>query len=73
MRFGKVYVGKNKDENLDKLNKFPDGNKTDGWAKPYVEGAIEAGYLGGDSQGNLNPTKNITRAEAVTVLIRVKK
>ena len=64
---------KNKDDELDKLSKFPDGNKTSDWAKPYVEGAIEKGYLGGDTNGMLNPTKNITRAEAVTVLSRIKK
>ena len=45
----------------------------DDWAKPYVEGALDAGYLSGDDKGNLNPTNNITRAEAVTVLMRVKK
>ena len=62
----------NKDDKLDKLNKFPDANKTSNWAKAYVEGAIEEGYLGGDNNGYLNPTKNITRAEAVTVLSRLK-
>ena len=63
----------NKNTDYDKLSKFKDGNKVDNWAKPYVEGALDAGYLSGDDKGNLNPTKNITRAEAVTVLIRVKK
>ena len=62
----------NKDDKLDKLNKFLDANKTSDWAKSYVEGAIEAGYLGGDNNGRLNPTNNITRAEAVTVLSRLK-
>ena len=55
-----------------KLNTFKDGNNTADWAKSYVEGAIEAGYLNGDTEGNLNPTSNITRAEAVTMLSRVK-
>ena len=65
-------IKNNKDTNYDKLNKFKDGNTTAEWAKPYVEGAIEAGYLNGDTEGNLNPTSNITRAEAVTMLSRVK-
>ena len=63
----------NKDENLDKLNTFKDGNKTDKWAQSSVEGAIEAGYLSGDNEGLLNPTNNITRAEAISMLSRVKK
>ena len=62
----------NSDTNHDKLNTFKDGNNTADWAKSYVEGAIEAGYLNGDTEGNLNPTSNITRAEAVTMLSRVK-
>ena len=65
-------IMKNKDDKLDKLNTFPDGNKTADWAKSYVEGAIEAGYLSGDTKGYLNPSNNITRAEAVTVLSRLK-
>ena len=57
----------------DKLNTFKDGNKTSQWAQSSVEGAIEAGYLNGDDQGLLNPTNNITRAEAISMLSRVKK
>jgi len=66
-------IMKNKDENLDKLNTFKDGNKTSQWAQSSVEGAIEAGYLNGDDKGLLNPTNNITRAEAISMLSRVKK
>ena len=65
-------IMKNKNTNYDELKKFPDGNKVSEWAKPYVEGAIKAGYLSGDTSGKLNPTNNITRAEAVTVLSRLK-
>ncbi|WP_155484662.1 IdeS/Mac family cysteine endopeptidase, partial [Paraclostridium sordellii] len=43
------------------------------WAKPYVEGAIEQGYLKGNDLGLLNPTNNITRAESITILSRVVK
>ncbi|CEQ30586.1 glucan endo-1 [[Clostridium] sordellii] len=65
---------KNKQDNVyDKLNKYPDKNKVSNWAKPYVEGAIEQGYLKGNDLGLLNPTNNITRAESVTILSRVVK
>ncbi|CEN82002.1 glucan endo-1 [[Clostridium] sordellii] len=65
---------KNKQDNVyDKLNKYPDKNKVSNWAKPYVEGAIEQGYLKGDDLGLLNPTNNITRAESITILSRVSK
>ncbi|WP_270642013.1 IdeS/Mac family cysteine endopeptidase [Paraclostridium sordellii] len=65
---------RNKQDNVyDKLNKYPDKNKVSNWAKPYVEGAIEQGYLKGNDLGLLNPTNNITRAESVTILSRVVK
>ncbi|MFR8870195.1 MAG: IdeS/Mac family cysteine endopeptidase [Paraclostridium sordellii] len=65
---------KNKQDNVyDKLNKYPDKNKVSTWAKPYVEGAIEQGYLKGNDLGLLNPTNNITRAESITILSRVVK
>nr|DAU04062.1 MAG TPA: Mac 1 [Caudoviricetes sp.] len=65
---------KNKQDNVyDKLNKYPDKNKVSNWAKPYVEGAIEQGYLKGNDLGLLNPTNNITRAESITILSRVSK
>ncbi|CEQ22242.1 putative S-layer protein [[Clostridium] sordellii] len=65
---------KNKQDNVyDKLNKYPDKNKVSNWAKPYVEGAIEQGYLKGNDSGFLNPTNNITRAESITILSRVSK
>ncbi|CEO35601.1 glucan endo-1 [[Clostridium] sordellii] len=65
---------KNKQDNVyDKLNKYPDKNKISNWAKPYVEGAIEQGYLKGNDLGFLNPTNNITRAESITILSRVAK
>lgn len=66
-------IKKNKDYDYDKLDTFKDGDKTSNWAKPFVEGAIEAGYLKGDDNKNLNPTSNISRAESVTVLSRLKK
>ena len=66
-------IKNNKDTNYDKLPTFKDGHNVDDWAKPYVEGALDAGYFTGDDKGYINPTNNITRAEAVTVLTRVEK
>lgn len=59
------------DENLDKINNFNDRNCISNWASEYVESAVEAGYFKGDENKNLNPKKNITRAEAVSMLSRV--
>ncbi len=64
-------IKKNKDNNLDKIKKYKDYNKVSKWALSSVEGAIEKGYMG---QGSLEfrPTANITRAEAVVTLSRIK-
>ena len=66
-------IMKNKDENLDKLNTFKDGNQTSQWAQSSVEGAIEAGYLNGYEDKTIRVNGDITRAEAVSMLSRVKK
>ncbi|CEQ22252.1 putative S-layer protein [[Clostridium] sordellii] len=70
----KIIVSiKNQQDNIyDKLNTFPDKNKVSNWAKPYIEGAIENGYLKGDNLKNLRPTSQITRAESVTILSRIE-
>ena len=66
-------IMKNKDENLDKLDSFKDGNKTSQWAQSSVEGAIEAGYMNGYEDQTIRANGSITRAEAVSMLSRVKK
>jgi len=66
-------IMKNKDENLDKLNTFKDGDKAAKWAQSSVEGAIEAGYLNGYEDKTIRANGNITRAEAISMLSRVKK
>lgn len=66
-------IMKNKDINLDKLNTFKDIDKIDKWAQSSVEGAIEAGYLSGYEDNTVRAKGNITRAEAVSMLSRVKK
>ncbi len=62
----------NKDNNVDKLNSFKDGHQTDEWAKSSVEGAIESGYLNGYEDKTIRAKGNITRAEAISMLSRVK-
>ena len=60
-----------KDSNLDKILLFNDYMQIEEWAKPYVEGAIESGYIKGDENNNINPQNKLTRAEAVTMLNRI--
>ena len=64
-------IKSNKDNNIDKIYKYNDYYEISSWAKSYVEGAIEAGYIKGDSNNNLNPKVKLTRAEAVTILKRI--
>ena len=66
-------IMKNKDENIDKLNTFKVGNQTSQLAQSSVEGAIEAGYINGYEDKTIKANGNITRAEAVSMLSRVKK
>lgn len=59
------------DTHHDKIGGYSDGYKTSSWAINEVEAILEAGYMNGNDKGLLNPTSNITRAEAVVVLGRV--
>ncbi|WP_250675290.1 family 10 glycosylhydrolase [Paraclostridium ghonii] len=61
----------NKDENIDKIYNYNDFKQIEDWAKSYVEGAIEAGYIKGDEKGNINPQGKLTRAESITMLDRL--
>ncbi len=63
----------NKDENLDKLNTFKDGHKTSNWAMSSMEGAIESGYIKGYDDKTIRPNKEMTRAEAISMLTRVER
>ena len=67
-----VSIKNQQDNTYDKLDNFPDKHLVSNWAKPYVEGAIENGYLKGDDLKNLRPTSRITRAESVTLLSRIE-
>ncbi len=43
------------------------------WALPYVNIMFQKGYMRGDNEGNFRPTMALTRAEAATLLLNVKK
>jgi len=61
-----------KTTNYSFLDKFNDKNKISEWAKPEVAAVVEAGYVKG-SNGNLNPTERITRAEFAQVMYNMVK
>lgn len=60
------------DTNIDKLQKFTDNAKVSSWARAEMEGTIEAGYFNGYPDNTLRPQGNITRAETVVVMGRLK-
>ncbi len=60
------------DKNNDKINLYYDSDKVSSWAKDSVEGVIEHGYMNGYDDNTFRPQNNITRAEAVSTLSRVK-
>ncbi|MCR8746783.1 S-layer homology domain-containing protein [Romboutsia lituseburensis] len=60
------------DNNIDKIVKYKDSNDISSWAKPSVEGVIEKGYMGGYSDNTFRPKNKITRAEALSMLSRIK-
>lgn len=43
------------------------------WALPYVNIMFQKGYMQGDTEGCFRPTTALTRAEAATLLLNVKK
>lgn len=50
---------------------FNDSEKIADWAKEFVEIVASQGIFEGDENGNFNPQKNMTRAEAATVVSRL--
>ncbi len=57
-------------ENLSVLDQFSDKDKIQDWAKAGVAAVVESGYVKG-SDGKVNPTANITRAEFATIMSRM--
>ena len=60
---------------LKKTSSMPKGysdiDEISNWARTEVYSAIKAGYLNGYEDGTLKPQKNITRAEALTLIYRI--
>lgn len=52
-------------------SKFKDYNKISEWAKKSIGALAEKGFVSGDTNGNFNPTANITRAEVTAILDRM--
>lgn len=55
------------------LFKFKDGHRVSNWAAYGTNGLITGGYLNGDYKNNLNPKKNITRAEFAQLMDNIVK
>ena len=64
-------IKNNYDENIDKIYSYKDYQRVSKWAISFVEGAIEARYMG-VGEIEFRPQDNITRAESVVTLKRVK-
>ena len=58
------------DGSAEDLAAFSDADKTASWAVPAVAALVKAGYVSG-SNGALNPTGNITRAEFAQVMYNI--
>jgi len=41
------------------------------WAKTYIESMVDAGFISGYTDGSFRPMANITRAEFISILIRI--
>ena len=52
-------------------NVFSDEKKIASWAKEYVEVLRRSGIVNGDAEKRYNPKKNITRAEAATIILNL--
>jgi|GEM_PF-1222777 The GLUG motif./S-layer homology domain. len=50
-----------------------DKNSIADWAYDYVDLMFKKAYMKGDTEGNFRPTMALTRAEAATILLNIKK
>lgn len=61
----------NKDPKTDKIMNYSDLKSISNWAKTSLEGAIEAGFIGGYEDNTIRPKEVATRAQAVAILSRI--
>ena len=59
------------DNDIDKIFDFRDGKDVSNWARPYFEGALENKIVQGYEIKTIEPKDNITRAEAVKILVEI--
>lgn len=65
------YRGHSLDYDTDCRGDFNDGTKIHDWALDSVNVIVATGLMVGEGNGNFNPAKSATRAEAATVLVRL--
>ena len=61
------------DENAAGAETALDKGSIANWAYQYVDLMFKKGYMKGDTEGNFRPATALTRAEAATILLNVKK
>ncbi|MCI8284688.1 MAG: S-layer homology domain-containing protein [Firmicutes bacterium] len=52
------------------VNNTTEAHAAEYWAQPYLQQMLNEGIMSGNSNGNLNPSDQITRAEFVTMINR---
>lgn len=63
----KAFKLETKYHNIDAMN----NEKISSWAIPYISTMLAEGFMRGDTKGNINPTSNLTRAEAITLMSNI--
>ncbi len=69
-RAGEQVKKEVKQETVEERIKLPkDFDDASSWSKSFIEKGYKLGIIKGDSNGNFNPKRDITRAEFVTMLL----
>ena len=68
-RYAKL-IGLDTKADVHRLSVFADGDSTGTWAEEGVAWCVQSGILRGKGQNNLDPTADVTRAEAAVMLDR---
>jgi hypothetical protein len=62
----KMFLLEAKDEAA--LDMFADASQSADWSRPALAALIESGYMTGYAENRLQPTRNVTRAEAIALI-----